>query len=261
MPVLPDSVRPATGVRPVIFAHRGASAHAPENTLAAFLLALEQGADGIELDAQLTRDGEVVVFHDRFLSRITGAGGEVRDLRWAELRRLDAGSHFDIAYRGELIPTLDEVFATVGHRTVTNVELKNYASPTDRLPEKVVRLVERHGLGPRVLFSSFNPLALLRARRALPQAPLGLLALPGLPGAWARGWIGRLLNCNALHPALQDVSPAMVTAQHRRGCRVNVWTVNQAAEMRRLAQWGVDGLITDDPLLARRVLSVTSRSG
>lgn len=247
--------------RPVIFAHRGASAHAPENTLAAFLLALEQGADGIELDAQLTRDGEVVVFHDPSLQRITGAVGQVCEWDWAELRRLDAGSHFDIAYRGEPIPSLDEIFATVGQRTIINVELKNYASPTDALPEKTAALVERHRLAGRVIFSSFNPLALLRARRMLPQTPVGLLALPGLPGAWARGWIGRLLRYNALHPALPDVTPAMIVAQHRRGCRVNVYTVNQAAEMRRLAQWGADGLITDDPLLARRVLSVASRQG
>ena len=247
--------------RPAVFAHRGASAHAPENTLAAFLLAIEQGADGIELDTKLTRDGYPVVIHDQTLMRTTGTAGRVGELRLGELRRLDAGSHYDIAYRGELIPTLDEVFATVGHRTLLNVELTNYASPTDSLPEKVAGLVERHGLAARVIFSSFNPLALVRVRRCLPQVPVGLLALPGWPGAWARSWIGRLLHYDALHPALVDVSPAMVEKVHRHGERINVYTVNQAQEMRRLAQWGVDGLITDDPLLALRVLSVASRFG
>jgi glycerophosphoryl diester phosphodiesterase len=101
----------------------------------------------------------------------------------------------------------------------------------------------------------------VRARRCLPQTPVGLLALPGWLGALSRSWLGRLVHYDALHPALPDVSPAMVETVHRHGGRINVYTVNQAQEIRRLAQWGVDGIITDDPLLARRVLSVASRFG
>ncbi len=159
--------------RRAIVGHRGACAYAPENTLASFELALRQGADAVELDAKLTVDGQVVVIHDQTVDRTTGGHGEVRSLTLAELKKLDAGSHFDIAFQGEPIPTLEEVFEAVGKRTYINVELTNYASITDSLPEKVVDLIKRHQLSGRVFFSSFNPIALYRARRLLPDVPIG----------------------------------------------------------------------------------------
>ncbi len=108
---------------PMIFAHRGASAHAPENTIAAFLLALTQGADGIELDAKLTADGHVVVIHDQTIDRTTKETGRVGNMSLAELIELDAGSHFDVAYEGEPIPTLEQVFEALGKKTFINIEL------------------------------------------------------------------------------------------------------------------------------------------
>lgn len=242
--------------RPVIIAHRGASAHAPENTLAAFELALRQGADAVELDAKLTADGQVVVFHDQTVDRTTGGKGRVKDLSLAELRKLDAGSHFDCAFRGEPIPTLDEVFKAVGQLTYINVELTNYSSLTDNLPEKVAALVRRHKLTRRVLFSSFNPIALVRIRRLLPDMPIGLLAFSGRKGALARSWIGRWLSYQALHPEVSDVTAALVANAHRRGCRVHVYTVNRSDDMRQLFAFGVDGIFTDDPVLARQALTV-----
>lgn len=243
---------------PAIIAHRGASAYAPENTLAAFELAVRQKADAIELDTKLTRDGHVVIFHDQTLERTTGAQGRVIDSSLAELRHLDAGSHFDVAYRGEQIPTLDEVFDLVGKHTFVNVDLTNYASPTDRLPEKVAEIVKKHNMAERVLFSSFNPIALLRIHRSLPQVPIGLLAMDGKKGAWARSWLGYWLHYQSLHPALEDASPHLVERAHQRGCRVLVYTVNQPDDMRRLFQIGVDGILTDDPLTAKRILSAGS---
>jgi glycerophosphoryl diester phosphodiesterase len=145
--------------RPTVFAHRGASAYAPENTLAAFSLALRQEADGIELDAKLTKDGHVVVIHDPTVYRTTGAQGWVKDMTLAELRALDAGSHFDVAFKGEQIPTLDEVLSAVGRLAFVNIELTNYVSPFDELPEKAARIVKKHNLADRVMFSSFNPVA------------------------------------------------------------------------------------------------------
>jgi glycerophosphoryl diester phosphodiesterase len=121
--------------RPVIFAHRGASGYAPENTLTAFNLAVQQGSDAIELDVKLTADGQIVVFHDQTLERTTSATGKIGEKTLSELKELDAGSHFDISYLNERIPTLEEVFEAVGQRTSINVELTNYASPYDRLPE------------------------------------------------------------------------------------------------------------------------------
>lgn len=239
---------------PAIIAHRGASAYAPENTLASFKLALQQGADGIELDAKLSADGHVVVIHDQTVDRTTPFHGKVSDFRVAELRKMDAGSHFDIAFKGEPIPTLEEVLKAVGQLTYINVELTNYASPTDPLPEKVAELVRQYKLSHRVIFSSFNPIALLRIRRLLPEAPIGLLAFPGLNGWLARGWAGRLLRYQSLHPELQDVTASLVNRLHRQAARVYVYTVNLETDMLRLFQLNVDGIFTDDPLLAQRTL-------
>jgi len=244
--------------RPTIFAHRGSSAHAPENTLAAFKLAIEHQADAIELDAKLSLDQVPVVIHDQTVDRTTQGTGEVRQMTLAELRELDAGEFFDSTFRGEKIPTLEEVFETVGKRIFINIELTNYASPGDPLPYIVAELVRKHGLEGQVLFSSFNPLALLRVRKVLPQVPRGLLALPGASGAWARSWLRRFVPCEAIHPEYQDITPRFVQRIHRAGQRIHAYTVNQQEDMRRLFGMGVDGIFTDDPLLARQILAEVS---
>jgi len=239
--------------QPIIFAHRGASAHAPENTLAAFELALAQGADGIELDVKLSADGHVVVVHDATVDRTTGAHGRVKDLSLADLRRFDAGSFFAEKFRGERIPTLEEVFETVGKRTFINVELTNYNTPRDHLVQSVCMLIKRFSLQKRVLFSSFFASNLSKARDFLPDVPRGLLAFGGLLGAWARSFGFAFGKYQALHPNLRDVTPQQVQRVHRLQRRVHVWTVNAAEEMRRLFGWGVDAIFTDDPQLAVQV--------
>jgi glycerophosphoryl diester phosphodiesterase len=241
--------------RPTIFAHRGSSKYAPENTLAAFELAIQQGADAIELDAKLSADDYVVVIHDQTVDRTTSSTGKVKEITLNELHKLDAGSHFDAAYQGERIPSLDDVFETVGKRIFINIELTNYSSLTDSLPEKVANLVKKHKLESWVMFSSFNPLALFRARRLLPSVPIGLNALPGERGKWARSPWGRLLVYQALHPNYQDVSRELVEKIHRRGCRVHPYTVNQSEDIHRLIQLSVDGIITYDPVLACNILN------
>jgi glycerophosphoryl diester phosphodiesterase len=244
--------------RPILFAHRGASAHAPENTLAAFDLALRHEADAFELDAKLSADGYVMVIHDQSVDRTTDGQGDVGAMTLAALQELDAGSFFDIAFRGEHIPTLAQVFEAFGHKTYINVELTNYAAPNDDLPERVVELVQQHRLEKHILFSSFNPRALIKAKRLLPEVPVGLLALPGRSGWWARSWPGRIgVPYDALHPELTDVNAKLVASEHRRGHRVNVWTVNEPDDMQRLFALGVDGIFTDDPRLARQVLTAS----
>ena len=239
--------------QPVIFAHRGASAHAPENTLAAFELALAQNADAIELDVKLSADGQVVVIHDSTVDRTTGSSGRVKDLSLQELQSLDAGSFFSPNYRGEKIPALEEVFEAVGRHTFINVELTNYSTPDDELVERVCTLVKKFGLQPRVLFSSFFASNLSKARASLPEVPRGLLAVNGFLGAWARSFGFNFGSYAALHPYLKDVSSQHVQRVHRLNRRVHVWTVNAAEDMRRLFQWGVDGIFTDDPQLALQV--------
>lgn len=240
---------------PAIFAHRGASLCAPENTLAAFNLALHQGADGIELDAKLTSDGHVVVIHDQTVDRTTQGHGKVGELTLSQIRKLDAGSFFDIAFKGEPVPTLEEVFKAVGQLAFINIELTNYASIRDDLPEKVANLIIRYRLQQRVYFSSFNPIALIRARRALPEIPIGFLSLPGRNGWLARSWFGRLLSYDCLHPEFSDVTQKMVKNLHHRKKRIYVYTVNDRETMQKLYSYKVDGIITDDPILARQVLT------
>jgi glycerophosphoryl diester phosphodiesterase len=242
--------------RPIIFAHRGASAQAPENTLAAFELACRQGVDAIELDAKLSADRQVVVIHDQTVDRTTEGSGQVKDLTLAELRKLDAGSHFNNAFRGERIPTLEEVLQAVGEKTFVNIELTNYLSMTDSLPDVVASLVKRYNLDQRVLFSSFNSLALRRIHRLLPESPIGLLAQPGRQGALARSFIGRLIvPYNSIHPEVRDVTPALVKRFHQRGHDIVVYTVNREEDMCYLMEMGVDGIFTDNPQLAIQVRS------
>lgn len=242
--------------QPTLFAHRGASAHAPENTLAAFNLALTHNADAFELDAKLSADCHVVVIHDQTVDRTTDGHGEVNKMTLAALRELDAGSFFDIAFHGERIPTLDQVFETFGHKTLINVELTNYASINDDLPIRVVDLVKRHRLEKHILFSSFNQRALRTAYRLLPEVPIGLLTHPGGRGWWGRSWLGRMLiPYEALHLEMTDVTARLVASLHKQGRRINVWTVNRPDDIRRLFTLGVDGIFTDDPRLARQVLN------
>lgn len=240
--------------QPTLFAHRGSSKYAPENTLAAFEMAIQQGADAIELDAKLSADHRVVVIHDQTVDRTTSSTGLVKEMSYPELRELDAGSHFDSAFRGEKIPLLDEVFESVGRKIYINIELTNYTSIADGLPERVAQLVKKHNLASWVMFSSFNPIALLRARRVLPSVPIGLLALLGERGAWARSRWGRLLAYQALHPNYMDLNEELVNNIHQRGCRVHPYTVNQSEEMLRMVQLDADGFITDDPILAKTIL-------
>lgn len=240
--------------RPVIFAHRGASAHAPENTLSSFELALKQGAPAIELDAKLTADGEVVVFHDPAVDRTTDGHGRLSEMKLADLRSLDAGSFFSERFRGEKIPLLEEVFAAVEKKALINVELTNYATPHDALVEQVCALVRRHGLQDHVFFSSFLAANLKKAAGLLPAVPRGLLALTGWLGAWARSFEFNFGQYAALHSHLYDVSPRQVRRVHRLKRRLHVWTVNGPEDILRLKEWDVDGIFSDDPELALRTL-------
>lgn len=228
---------------PMIFAHRGASGNAPENTMAAFQLAIDHQADGIELDVMLSKDGQMIVIHDDTVDRTTNGSGCVKDLTIEELQALDAGE-------GERIPTLEEVLERFGGQLIINIELKNYSSIFDALPVKVAELVHSHGLMDSVLFSSFNPFNLPRVRRRLPKVKLGLITLPNK----ATHWIWRMFRYDALHPHYSDVDQSLVAAIHAQNRQVNVWTADDPEEIRRLALLGVDGIITNYPKRAREEL-------
>lgn len=239
--------------KPLIIAHRGASKIAPENTMAAFRMAAQLGADAIELDAKLSRDGVIVVHHDSTLDRTTSGSGPVSSINLQEIRKLDAGSHFSEAFSGERVPTLEEVLEAFGDQLLVNVELTNYAHPLDELPGRAAALVRGCGLERRVLFSSFNPMALWKVKRMAPEIPAGLLLLPQEPG-WLRSMLRRITPHDALHPQEQLISADDVKREHAKGRIVNAWTVNDAGRLRELLENGVDGIITDVPDLAKEIL-------
>lgn len=245
--------------QPLVIAHRGSSAYAPENTLAAFQLAAEQGADAIELDVDLTRDGQVIVMHDATLDRTTDAQGRVTALTLAEIRRADAGTWKSAEFKGERVPLLSEVFDVVGQRLLINVEIKGMALRGSGLEEKVAALIEERALLDRVILSSFNPFALRRVKHVDARLACGLLIAPDLPIVLRDAWLAPLIpGLNARHPHHSQVNKAMVDQCHAQGLAVNVWTVNQAGTARTLAQAGVDGLIGDDPVMLRETLEPTS---
>jgi len=246
--------------RPLNFAHRGASHEAPENTLAAFLLAAELGADGIELDVQLSKDGQVVVLHDFVLETTTNGHGLVRDRTLADLKALDAGSWFDPAFADQRIPTLQEVMDAVGRRLLLNIELKTRGLSDEGLAAAVVRLVEENGLLDRVILSSFNPLAVWRVRRLNPWIPVGLLYAPDLPLPLRRPWLHRLIRPEALHPHHTLVDEEYGRWAKRQGYRLHVWTVDDPGEMWRLVRQGVEAIITNRPDLLRQVQMAARRS-
>jgi glycerophosphoryl diester phosphodiesterase len=222
--------------------------------LAAFKKAVELGADGIEFDVHFSADGVPVVIHDLTVDATTDGSGRVADLTLAQLKQLDAGTRFDPAFTGERIPTLDEVLRAVGNRLLLNIELKTTSLGDNGLERAVITLVEQHSLSRRVLFSSFNPFSLRRAKRIAPHIPVGLLYDQGLALPLRRAWLAFLAPHEARHPHYKMVDARYMAWARRRGYRVNTWTVDDPAEMRRLVGLGVNGIITNVPDVLRSVL-------
>lgn len=239
---------------PIILAHRGDLAHAPENTIPSFSQAIQKGADGVELDAKLTADGHVIVIHDSTVDRTTNGKGKVASFTLDEIRKLDAGSWFDSMFANTKVPLLEEVFETIGKDKLINIELTNYSTSKDGLTQKVCELIKKHNNQTQIIFSSFFSSNLKIAMQILPEVPRGLLAMPKFVGLWARSFGFMFGEYQALHPYISDVTKEQVNRVHRLKRRVHVWTANTPAELNRLKAFGVDGIFTDDPAEAVRVL-------
>ena len=240
--------------RPLVLGHRGASADAPENPLAAFTRALADGADGVELDAWRCASGEVVVIHDEETTRTCGLRLSVPGSALPALRRLDAGGWKGARFRGERIPLLREVLEALPG-AVVNVELKaRTGRPDPGLATAVARVVADAGAAERVIVSSFDFTLLKAFRGAAPRVATGLLFEP----AWHRplrvplatAW----LRPSALHPALGLCTPRRLAGWVAAGRAVNVWTVDDPGEVARLARAGVAGLVCNAPGAARRAV-------
>lgn len=233
----------------LIFGHRGASAYAPENTLAAFRLAVEQGADGFELDVTLSADGVPVVIHDDTVDRTTNGTGRVETLTLAQLKTLEAGypAKFGDTFAGERLPTLVEVLQTAGEQALINVELKRDTSPNQSLAQKVVAVIHQTQMNHRVWLSSFYYDNLRRVKAIDSTLPVGLLYDPSEPWRVAQAWLAPGVRAEAHHPHHSLVNALTRSWLRARGLRVNVWTANVEADLRRLMQLDVDGIITDKP--------------
>lgn len=247
-----------------MFAHRGSSGTAPENTLEAFLEGIAGGADRLELDVHSTRDGHVVVFHDDDLDRTTNATGPLRLRTLSELKELDAGFQFQdsqggFPFRGKgiRIPTLEELLTALP-QTPLNIELKSGEGAS---VEQFFELLDRCDARGRVLVAAYEDPTIKRIRRVAPQATTSLSAEE------VAEFVGRCMSeslddytpvGNALqvppdHEGIEIVTPAFVDAAHRFGMEVHVWTINEEAEMNRILDLGVDGLMSDFPARARAV--------
>ncbi|MGD1032658.1 MAG: glycerophosphodiester phosphodiesterase [Opitutaceae bacterium] len=236
---------------PLCIAHRGASAQAPENTLRAFERARSLGADGIELDAQTTRDGVPVVFHDLDVRRLTEGSGRLAGFSWNRLRALRVG--------GEPIPSLREALAFARGGMLVQVEIKKGAEVAP-----ILRAIRSTGTARNVILASFERAILREAGALAPSIPRMLIADPEPPSArpaeaglrWARaalslGAAGISLNHRSI------VSGSLVAAIRDRGLKLWCWTVNDRRSIRRLSKWGVDALIMDDPRKFSSVFKLT----
>jgi glycerophosphoryl diester phosphodiesterase len=242
--------------KPVIIAHRGASAFAPENTIAAFNMAANLKADGIELDVKFTKDRKMVVIHDQTVDRTTNGHGYVKDLLFEDLSKLDAGSIFSAEFKNEKIPQLKNVFDEVAENLLINIEITNYNSIRDGLAANVCSLISNMKMENRVIISSFHPFNLITTKKLLPQVPVALLALPNFIGFLQRSFLFRWLSPGFIHPFYSDVTRKYIDTEHLHNRKVNVWTVNSEQEMKRLNELGCDGIITDNPSLAREVIGI-----
>jgi glycerophosphoryl diester phosphodiesterase len=233
--------------RPLVIAHRGASADAPENTIAAFELALEQGADGIELDVHLSADEHPVVIHDFTLERTTDGAGPVSDRSVRELKRLDAGGWRDRRFRGQRVQTLQEVLERFRNRARFWVELKGGSALYPGIEERVVSLLEIYDVVDRALVQSFDHEAIARIRAVSREIRVGaLVAQAPLDAALLRPGAA-----NAICPGAHLLTENVLAEIRGADLECYVWTVNEPAQMDRLVGWGVNGIITDRPGVLR----------
>ncbi|WP_425430621.1 glycerophosphodiester phosphodiesterase family protein [Devosia indica] len=244
------TVETMPGPRPdQVHAHRGASALAPENTIAAFRKAAEQGAKWVELDVALLSDGTLVVIHDVTIDRTTSGRGALGDMRRADLEGLDAGSWFDVKFVGEPLPTLDAVIAELGKLGLNaNVEIKQHAHhrSLDQLVQTVQAAIARRASQTEIMISSFDPAALQAMHTLEPELEMAML--------WGRppeDWEAQLaaIPARTIHMHFKALSIGLLEETSKRGIKVRAWTCNNPVQLVSFWDAGLAGVITDDPSL------------
>ncbi len=236
--------------RPLIFAHRGYSSIAPENTLASFSEALNRGVPGVELDIHLAAGGELVVTHDDNLKRVTGLDKKVENTDLAEIKKLDAGGWKDAGYSGERIPLLEEVFDLLGDKVYYDIEIKSRMRSESGIEKKLYELIKQYKLNERCIVSSFNPLPLKYFKNYSKEVPTAIIycnddELPWYLRLGEGKWIG---NTDILKPEHVKVNSLSMFFNKSIGGRpVLPWTVDDPEIVKKLISKGVDGIISNDP--------------
>jgi glycerophosphoryl diester phosphodiesterase len=237
---------PGSGARPVVVAHRGNSSVAPQNTLVAFEAAWRADADAVELDVQLSADGEIVVIHDDTVDATTDGSGDVAATSLVELRALDAGSWFAPSYAGQRIPTFGEVLTFLTDRPGMDLllELKDVWKPDD--VARLAAAIDAADLADRVVVQGFHPETVAALRDVAPHLPRGFLAYLPYDGLLETCAELAVVACNP-SVAMVQADPALVGRLHDAGLRVMVWTADEPHEWRALVAADVDAIITDRP--------------
>ncbi len=238
----------------MIFAHRGFSGYYPENTMLAFQKTAEESlADGIELDIQMTKDGELVIMHDETLDRTTNGSGYLKDYTLEELKTLSVGVNVKGFFPRQTIPTLREYFTWLKTtRLITNIELKTSVFEYKGIEEKLIAMVHEFGLEEQIWYSSFNHYTIAKVKELMPEAKCGLLMDTWLMnvGSYAASQNAATVNACSWFCCKEGVAEDL----HAHGIKLQAWTPNDADLMKKLVDCGTDVLITNFPDIASKVI-------
>lgn len=249
--------------QPLVVAHRGASAYAPENTIAAFELAIELDADALELDLRQTKDSVLVVLHDAEVDRTTNGKGNVRNFTFFELQKLDAGSWFNNEFSDQKIPSLQEVIDLLDESTSIIIELKEGNETYPGIEERVVEIVKQNNIESQTILKSFNPNVLERLRKIDPDIPLLYVYAVRIP------WLGMIIDRGVTFDSVYDLdveylqphrfflSKSFVEDAKANGYKIISWGVNSTEAINESLEYGVDGIETDYPDKVLNLISET----
>lgn len=229
---------------PKVYAHRGGSKWAPENTMAAFRKCKENGVYGIELDIQRCKSGELVVIHDEDLKRTTNGAGLIKDTNYSDLSKVDAGSWFGEQFKNERVPLLSEVLNLLDGRVVLNIEIKNTPVAYPGIEVDLLKVLADYKYPETIIISSFDHEVLKRLHDKNPNYAIALLGDPILCDV---GQYAKTVGATAWHPYFGSMRKDVIDSAHESNLKVNVWTPNKENEWEQLISQGVDGIVTDDP--------------
>lgn len=237
-----------------VISHRGANKYAPQNTVPAFQKSLEIGIDGFETDVHMSADGHLVICHNYTVDETSNGMGNVSDMTLERLRELDFGSYFGPEFEGTKIPLLSEFLELCRDDSVKvmNIELKEPKNGEKDIADKTIALVKEYDLFDKLLISSFDPAILVRAKQVDPACKTGFLYSPDRTITYYKMLFSfvdyaKEIGADALHPHFSLVYPNYVKRLHNAGIQVNPWTVDNPDYVRRMIEYGVDGIITNVP--------------